>query len=164
MCTFEHAKNLSYISFQIKITGTLNPYIDDIISHRLGFFKSPRFHGVSGGTGFKRRFDLSLGLLPSVLLISSLMASLRSVVKLVGQQAFILKYTHTRKQCMHANTDTHRKTHPSLLVHVCVCVLSTALQCFYSLTQLSPSSSLQFVCHHFHNHNPSPSLCPVHAR
>lgn len=57
--------------------------------------QSPRFHGVSGGTGFKSRFDWSLGLLPSVLLISSLMASLRSVVKLVGQQAFILRHTHT---------------------------------------------------------------------
>lgn len=65
-----------------------------------------------GGTGFKSRFDWPLGLLPSVLLISSLMASLRSVVKLVGQQAFILTHMETRharrttyaQKCFHART------------------------------------------------------------
>ena len=61
-----------------------------------------------GGAGFKSTSDWPPGLLPSVLLISSLTASLRSGVKLVGQQDFMLKthtYTHARAG-MHTQTRT----------------------------------------------------------
>lgn len=66
--------------------------------HHISSSWLPRFHGVSGETGCKSRFDWPLGLLPSVLLISSLIASLRFVVKFAGQQ--IDTDTHTQSVCV----------------------------------------------------------------
>lgn len=65
--------------------------------------ESPCFHGISGRNGFKSRFDWPLGLLLCVLLISTFMAFLRSVIKLVGQELFTLKHIY-----MHPHTHTRQ--------------------------------------------------------
>lgn len=65
--------------------------------------ESPCFHGISGGNGFKSRFDWPLGPLLCVLLISTFMAFLRSVIKLVGQELFTLKHIY-----MHPHTHTRQ--------------------------------------------------------
>lgn len=81
----------------------------------------------SQGEAVFKRSDLSLGLLPSVLLISSLMASLRSVVKVVGQQAFIQKHmqSNTHKYAL-TNRDSQYGAH----------TYCSQLQCFYLWIQL----------------------------
>lgn len=130
--TFKPPQNISFIYFEPKFSNAaalirLHHIWSSLLPNRSVSMESP---GEERGACFRSIFDWLLWLLPTVLLISSLIASLRSVVKLVGQQAFTLICTHKQKKKAHKNTSV------SCVVLVCMVKSVGQLHCCAFIMQL----------------------------